>query len=62
MVLSRVSTSVIAGGIADIKAFQREPIFYAYGMVNQLDQHTIDFSSDAPRPPLMLLHLTSSMI
>lgn len=33
MVLSRVSTSVIAGGIADIRAFQRDPIFYAYGMV-----------------------------
>ncbi|KAL6759001.1 phosphate transporter family-domain-containing protein [Haematococcus lacustris] len=33
MLLGRVSTSTIAGGIADIKSFQREPEFYAFGMV-----------------------------
>jgi phosphate/sulfate permease len=33
IVLGRVSTSTIAAGIADITAFQREPEFYAYGMV-----------------------------
>jgi len=33
MVLGRVSTATIAGGIADIVAFQREPEFYAYGML-----------------------------
>ena len=33
MVLGRVSTSVIAGGIADVKTFAHEPEFYAYGMM-----------------------------
>ena len=33
MVLGRVSTSVIAGGIADVNTFTREPEFYAYGMM-----------------------------
>lgn len=33
MVLGRVSTSTIAGGIADIASFGREPEIYAYGMV-----------------------------
>lgn len=33
MVLGRVSTSTIAGGIADVKTFQREPEVFAYGMV-----------------------------
>lgn len=36
MVLGRVSTSTIAGGIADINAFTREPEFYAYGMLCSL--------------------------
>ncbi|GFH06738.1 phosphate transporter, partial [Haematococcus lacustris] len=33
MVLGRVSTSTIAGGIADINSFLREPEMFAYGMV-----------------------------
>ncbi|GFR47206.1 hypothetical protein Agub_g8886 [Astrephomene gubernaculifera] len=33
MVLGRVSTSTIAGGIAQISFFTREPEIYAYGMV-----------------------------
>jgi phosphate/sulfate permease len=33
MVLGRVSTSVIASGIADAKVFAREPEVLAYGMV-----------------------------
>ncbi|GLI65531.1 hypothetical protein VaNZ11_009086 [Volvox africanus] len=33
LVLGRVSTSTIAGGIANIKVFQREPEIYAYGMI-----------------------------
>ncbi|KAJ9532650.1 hypothetical protein QJQ45_010711 [Haematococcus lacustris] len=33
MVLGRVSTSTIAGGIADINAFLREPEMFMYGMV-----------------------------
>nr|WNH14458.1 phosphate transporter B 1;2 [Pteris ensiformis] len=33
LVLGRVSTNTIAGGIADISSFTREPEIYAYGMV-----------------------------
>jgi solute carrier family 20 (sodium-dependent phosphate transporter) len=33
LVLGRVSTNVIAGGIADISEFTREPEIYAYGMI-----------------------------
>ena len=33
MVLGRVSTSTIAGGIADIKAFKGQPFAYSYGMM-----------------------------
>ena len=33
MVLGRVSTSTIAGGIADIKQFKNQPFAYAYGMM-----------------------------
>ena len=33
MVLGRVSTSTIAGGIADIKAFKNQPFAYSYGMM-----------------------------
>ena len=33
MVLGRVSTSTIAGGIADIKAFNGQPFAYSYGMM-----------------------------
>ncbi|EFJ43878.1 hypothetical protein VOLCADRAFT_76547 [Volvox carteri f. nagariensis] len=33
LVLGRVSTSTIAGGIAQISYFQREPEIYAYGMI-----------------------------
>ncbi|GLC32995.1 hypothetical protein PLESTB_000382400 [Pleodorina starrii] len=33
LVLGRVSTSTIAGGIAQITYFQREPEIYAYGMI-----------------------------
>lgn len=33
LLLGRVSTNVIAGGIADINAFTREPEMYAYGMM-----------------------------
>ena len=33
VVLGRVSTNTIAGGIADIRAFKDEPEFYAYGMM-----------------------------
>jgi sodium-dependent phosphate transporter len=31
-VLGRVSTNTIAGGIADVNSFTREPEVYAYGM------------------------------
>lgn len=34
MVLGRVSTSTIAGGIADYKAFKNHPYVFAYGMVS----------------------------
>ncbi len=34
MVLGRVSTSTIAGGIADYKAFKKHPYVFAYGMVS----------------------------
>ena len=33
LVLGRVVTNTIAGGIADINAFTRTPEIYAYGMV-----------------------------
>ena len=33
LVLGRVVTNTIAGGIADINAFSRTPEIYAYGMV-----------------------------
>jgi solute carrier family 20 (sodium-dependent phosphate transporter) len=33
IVLGRVSTSIIANGIADFKSFAREPEMLAYGMV-----------------------------
>ena len=33
--LGRVSTDTIANGIANTYAFQREPEFYAFGMVRQ---------------------------
>ena len=33
VVLGRVSTNTISGGIADIKAFKTHPEFYAYGMM-----------------------------
>jgi solute carrier family 20 (sodium-dependent phosphate transporter) len=33
VVLGRVSTNTIAGGIADIKAFKTQPELYAYGMM-----------------------------
>lgn len=33
VVLGRVSTNTISGGIADIKAFKSHPEFYAYGMM-----------------------------
>ena len=33
LVLGRVSTSTIAGGIADIKQFSQDPEMYAYGMM-----------------------------
>ena len=33
MVLGRVSTKTIAGGIADIKVFKKQPFAYAYGMM-----------------------------
>lgn len=33
LVLGRVVTNTIAGGIADINAFTRNPEIYAYGMV-----------------------------
>ena len=32
LLLGRVSTNTIAGGIADITSFSREPEVYAYGM------------------------------
>jgi phosphate/sulfate permease len=32
LVLGRVSTNTIAGGIADVTSFAREPEVYAYGM------------------------------
>ena len=40
LVLGRVSTETIAGGIADVQAFQREPEFYAYGMVRRTGRRT----------------------
>ena len=36
LVLGRVVTNTIAGGIADINAFTRTPEIYAYGMVSLL--------------------------
>lgn len=36
LVLGRVSTSTIAGGIADIKQFSNDPEMYAYGMMISL--------------------------
>lgn len=36
IVLGRVSTSTIAGGIADIKQFSQDPEMYAYGMMISL--------------------------
>ena len=33
MILGRVSTATIAGGIADIKAFKNQPFAYSYGMM-----------------------------
>lgn len=33
LLLGRVNTNVIAGGIANISAFQQTPEIYAYGMV-----------------------------
>jgi hypothetical protein len=33
MLLGRVSTGVIQGGIANMSTFEREPAIYAYGMV-----------------------------
>ena len=33
MVLGRVSTKTIAGGIADINVFKKQPFAYAYGMM-----------------------------
>ena len=36
LVLGRVVTNTIAGGIADINAFTRTPEIYAYGMVCSL--------------------------
>jgi solute carrier family 20 (sodium-dependent phosphate transporter) len=33
LVLGRVSTSVIAKGVADVKAFKNDPEVYAYGMI-----------------------------
>jgi sodium-dependent phosphate transporter len=36
MLLGRVNTSTIQGGIADLSAFQTAPEFYAYGMVISL--------------------------
>lgn len=41
LVLGRVSTNTIAGGIADIGAFEANPEVYAYGMVCALTVGTI---------------------
>ena len=41
MVAGRVSTNVIAGGIADINAFTTSPEAYAYGMVCALGVGTL---------------------
>jgi len=41
LVLGRVSTNTIAGGIADISAFAANPEVYAYGMVCALTVGTI---------------------
>lgn len=41
LLLGRVSTNTIAGGIADINAFTNNPEVYAYGMVCALTVGTI---------------------
>ena len=41
LLLGRVSTNTIAGGIASITAFQRQPEIYAYGMCCALGVGTI---------------------
>nr|WNH14450.1 phosphate transporter B 1;2 [Pteris vittata] len=41
LVLGRVSTNTIAGGIADLSSFSREPEVYAYGMVCALGVGTV---------------------
>ena len=41
LLLGRVSTNVIAGGIADINAFTNSPEAYAYGMVCALGVGTL---------------------
>lgn len=41
LLLGRVSTNTIAGGIADISAFAANPEVYAYGMVCALTVGTI---------------------
>ena len=41
LLLGRVSTNVIAGGIADINAFSAAPEAYAYGMVCALSVGTV---------------------
>lgn len=41
LLLGRVSTNTIAGGIASISAFQREPEVYSYGMCCALGVGTV---------------------
>ncbi|MCO5610642.1 hypothetical protein L7F22_064881 [Adiantum nelumboides] len=41
LVLGRVSTNTIAGGIADIRSFELEPEIYAYGMACALGVGTV---------------------